>query len=217
MDQGSVPGPEGRHLMSERPTVAPQETLRNIWAPYWKRSNWSNCLLSFGMSKCEITQRSQDGLYTYLEREKRVPGHKGHWFIKPIIIWIMMDCFSFGMRHGELASVRGLGLRVTVRLLRLSFRPTSLPLGSKLLLPSVILFFFFWMTFLGGITPSVIGGGGGGGLVTKLWPTLATPWTEEPGRLQSMGFSRQEYWSGLPFPSPGDLPDPGIEPRSPTL
>jgi len=32
-----------------------------------------------------------------------------------------------------------------------------------------------------------------------------------------MGFSRQEYWSGLPFPSPGDLPDPGIEPWSPTL
>ena len=33
----------------------------------------------------------------------------------------------------------------------------------------------------------------------------------------SMGFSRQEYWSGLPFPSPGDLPDPGIEPESPAL
>ena len=32
-----------------------------------------------------------------------------------------------------------------------------------------------------------------------------------------MGFSRQEYWSGLPFPSPGDLPNPGIEPGSPTL
>ena len=32
-----------------------------------------------------------------------------------------------------------------------------------------------------------------------------------------MGFSRQEYWSGLPFPSPGDLPDPGIEPVSPGL
>ena len=32
-----------------------------------------------------------------------------------------------------------------------------------------------------------------------------------------MGFPRQEYWSGLPFPSPGDLPDPGIEPRSPAL
>ena len=33
----------------------------------------------------------------------------------------------------------------------------------------------------------------------------------------SMGFSRQEYWSGLPFPSPGDLPDPGIKPESPAL
>ena len=35
--------------------------------------------------------------------------------------------------------------------------------------------------------------------------------------LLSMGFPRQEYWSSLPFPSPGDLPDPGIEPRSPAL
>ena len=43
------------------------------------------------------------------------------------------------------------------------------------------------------------------------------PWTEEPGRLQSMKFSRQESWSGLPFPSPGDLPDTGIEPGSPAL
>ena len=43
------------------------------------------------------------------------------------------------------------------------------------------------------------------------------PWTEEPGRPQSMGLPRQEYWSGLPFPSPGDLPNPGIEPRSPAL
>ena len=34
---------------------------------------------------------------------------------------------------------------------------------------------------------------------------------------QSMGFSRQEYWSGVPLPSPGDFPDPGIEPRSPAL
>ena len=40
---------------------------------------------------------------------------------------------------------------------------------------------------------------------------------EEPGRLQSMGFSRKEYWRGLPFPSPGYLPNPGIEPRSPAL
>ena len=46
---------------------------------------------------------------------------------------------------------------------------------------------------------------------------FATPWTIAYQAPQSMGFSRQEYWSGLPFPSPGDLPDPGIEPRSPTL
>ena len=44
-----------------------------------------------------------------------------------------------------------------------------------------------------------------------------TPWTVAYQAPPSMGFSRQEYWSGLPFPSPGDLPDPGIKPRSPTL
>ena len=47
--------------------------------------------------------------------------------------------------------------------------------------------------------------------------TLATPWTVAYQASPSMGFSRQEYWSGLPFPSPGDLPNPGIEPRSPAL
>ena len=46
---------------------------------------------------------------------------------------------------------------------------------------------------------------------------LENSWTEGPGGLQSMEFFRQEYWSGLPFPSPGDLPDPGIEPGSPAL
>ena len=46
---------------------------------------------------------------------------------------------------------------------------------------------------------------------------FATPWTVVYQAPPSMGFSRQEYWSGLPFPSPGDLPDPGIEPGSPTL
>ena len=46
---------------------------------------------------------------------------------------------------------------------------------------------------------------------------FATPWTVARQAPPSMGFSRQEYWSGLPFPSPGDLPDPGIEPRSPAL
>ena len=46
---------------------------------------------------------------------------------------------------------------------------------------------------------------------------FATPWTVAHQAPLSMGFSRQEYWSGLPFPSPGDLPDPAIEPQSPTL
>jgi len=46
---------------------------------------------------------------------------------------------------------------------------------------------------------------------------FATPWTVAYQVPLSMGFSRQECWSGLPFPSPGDLPNPGIEPRSPAL
>ena len=46
---------------------------------------------------------------------------------------------------------------------------------------------------------------------------FATPWTVARQAPLSMGFSRQEYWSGLPFPSPGDLPNPGIEPESPAL
>ena len=46
---------------------------------------------------------------------------------------------------------------------------------------------------------------------------FATPWTVACQALPSMEFSRQEYWSGLPFPSPEDLPDPGIKPGSPAL
>ena len=46
---------------------------------------------------------------------------------------------------------------------------------------------------------------------------FVTLWTVAHQAPSSMGFSRQEYWSGLPFPSPGDLPDPGIKPRSPAL
>ena len=46
---------------------------------------------------------------------------------------------------------------------------------------------------------------------------FVAPWTVAHQAPPSMGFSRQEYWSGLPFLSPGDLPDPGIEPRSPAL
>ena len=46
---------------------------------------------------------------------------------------------------------------------------------------------------------------------------FATLWTVAYQAPPSMGFSRQEYWSGLPFPSPGDLPDSGIETGSPAL
>ena len=65
---------------------------------------------------------------------------------------------------------------------------------------------------------------GGGGLVAKSCPTFVTPWTVACQAPLSMRFSLgplekriQEYWSGLPFPSPVDLPNPGIKPRSPAL
>ena len=48
-------------------------------------------------------------------------------------------------------------------------------------------------------------------------PVFVTPWTVGHEAPPSMGFPRPEYWSGLPFPSSGDLPDPGIEPGSPAL
>ena len=51
----------------------------------------------------------------------------------------------------------------------------------------------------------------------ELCPTLVTPWDAAYQTPLSMGFPRQEYWQGLPFPSPGDLPDSGIEPVSPAL
>ena len=50
--------------------------------------------------------------------------------------------------------------------------------------------------------------------VTQSCLTLATPWTVARKVPLSMGFSRQEFWSGLPFLSPGDLPHPGTEPKS---
>ena len=54
--------------------------------------------------------------------------------------------------------------------------------------------------------------------VTQLCPALCDPMDCSLHQASpSMGFSRQEYWSGLPFPSPGDVPDPGIKPRSPAL
>ena len=57
----------------------------------------------------------------------------------------------------------------------------------------------------------------GGGLVTKSCLTLANPWTVACQAPLSMEFSRQAYWSGLPFPSPGDLPGPGMKLESSAL
>ena len=51
-------------------------------------------------------------------------------------------------------------------------------------------------------------------VLSRIQP-FATPWTVTLQAPLSMGFSQQEYWSGLPFPPPGDLPNPGIEPASP--
>ena len=53
-------------------------------------------------------------------------------------------------------------------------------------------------------------------LHSRVW-LFATPWTSAHQAAVSMDFSRQEHWSGLPFPTPGHLPNPGIEPGSPTL
>ena len=58
---------------------------------------------------------------------------------------------------------------------------------------------------------------GGGGLIAKSCLTLVSPMDCSLPGSSPMGFSRQEYWSGLPFPSLGNLPNPGIEPRPPAL
>ena len=54
-------------------------------------------------------------------------------------------------------------------------------------------------------------------LVAQSCPTLRSHGLQPARFLCPWGFSRQEYWSGLPFPPPGDFPNPGIQPRSPTL
>ena len=54
-------------------------------------------------------------------------------------------------------------------------------------------------------------------LVAQSCPTVAVPWTVVFTAPLPMGFPRQEYWSGLPFLSPGNLPNPGIKPLSPAL
>ena len=59
--------------------------------------------------------------------------------------------------------------------------------------------------------------GGSSGLVAVMSDSRETPWAVAHQASLSVGFSRQEYWSGLPCPPPGDLPNPRIEPRSPAL
>ena len=73
------------------------------------------------------------------------------------------------------------------------------------------------MKRIGRLGLTILYTGGGGGIVTKSCQTLASPWAVACQAPLSVGFSRQEYWSGLPFPSPGDLPNLGIEPSSPAL
>ena len=77
----------------------------------------------------------------------------------------------------------------------------------------ILVFFFTFTQSLGDFIHAL----GGGGLVAKSCLTLATLWTVAFQAPLSMRFSRQGYWSGLPFLSPGDLPDPGIEPGTPAL
>ena len=94
----------------------------------------------------------------------------------------------------------------------------------KLSISSIIFYTFFWNFFRTRfcfwnylVSLLTFCSGGGCGLVTKLCPTLVTPWTVACQAPLSIGFPRQECWSGVPFPSPGDLPDPGIKPGFPTF
>ena len=78
----------------------------------------------------------------------------------------------------------------------------------------------WWKGLTLGETGSCSGGWGHAQEKVKLLSFVrlfAAPWTVAHQAPPPMEFSRQEYWSGLPFPSPGDLPDPGIEPWSPSL
>ena len=60
----------------------------------------------------------------------------------------------------------------------------------------------------------MLDGGGGSGLVTMSCLTLETPWTATHQALPAAGLPWQGYWSELPFPSPGDVPNSGIQPKS---
>ena len=119
-------------------------------------------------------------------------------------IWDTMDC----------SMPASLSITISWSLLKL--------MSIKLVMPSNPFIFCHPLLLLPSIFPSIRvfsneSYGGGGGLVAKSCPTLVAPWTVARQAPLSMGFSRKEYWSGLPFPSPRDLPDPGNEPGSPAL
>ena len=79
------------------------------------------------------------------------------------------------------------------------------------------LVYTFFYCFIGNTFNLTGNYGGGSGLVAKSCQTLATPWTGVHQTPLFMEFSRQEYWSGLPFPFSGDLQNSGIGPMSPAL
>ena len=77
---------------------------------------------------------------------------------------------------------------------------------------------FAWFLGIQRLSPNILSPSTDMAVVLSLsYLTLSTPWTVARRAPLSVGFSRQEYQSGLPFPSPEDLPNPGIEPRSPAL
>ena len=98
--------------------------------------------------------------------------------------------------------------------------PMSSPQGSSVrkLLPISVIWHLRWNMLMAPLYGQCPHKCRGCGLVIKSFLTLGTPWTiARHYNPLSMGFSRQEYWGGLPFLTPGDLPDLGIEPWSPAL
>ena len=73
-----------------------------------------------------------------------------------------------------------------------------------------------YVTWSQGGDPGPVPPRSGTGVTSTRWCLFVTPWTVARQALQFMGFPRQGFWSGLPFPSPGNFPNPGIEPTSPS-
>ena len=134
-----------------------------------------------------------------------------HVFLGPCLLTVSVVAFP------ELSLSINRSLKQLGYPFRLPLMHKSLNLGDPgVLLASLSQLYLlnFSMLFLPLLFPFLI--------FVKVWSAqsclmLCNPWTAAHQAPLSMGFPRQEYWSGLPFPSPGYLPNPGIEPRSPTL